>query len=195
MIPESPFWNFSLRLYAGAGVPDACLALQARHGIDVNLLFCCLWLGLEGERLGGPDVARLAARVRDLHEGVVKPLRLARTSLKRFVATEDESLRPALGVLRNAIKKSELDAEHLEQVMLGALRPAGVPEAPTAALAHANAQMYFDLIGARLAAEDESNLALVIAALPQAEPAGSRDIGKRGDMPPLARRGDGDSIL
>jgi uncharacterized protein (TIGR02444 family) len=194
MIPDSPFWNFSLRLYAKAGVPDACLALQARHGIDVNLLFCCLWLGVEGERLGRHDVVRLAARARDLHEGVVKPLRLARTSLKRFVATEDEALRPALGALRNAIKKSELDAEHLEQVMLGALRPVGVPEAPTAALAQANAQMYFHFIGARLAAEDESNLALVIAALPQAESTGSCDTGKRDDMPPLARRGEGGSI-
>jgi uncharacterized protein (TIGR02444 family) len=115
MIPRSPFWDFSLRLYARAGVPDACLALQARHGVDVNLLFCCLWLGLEGERLGRRDLARLAARVRDLHENVVKPLRLARTVLKRFVAAEDKRLRPAFATLRNAVKKSELDAEHLER--------------------------------------------------------------------------------
>ena len=57
MIPDSPFWNFSLRLYARAGVPDACLALQARHGIDVNLLFCCLWLGLDTPERGAERLA------------------------------------------------------------------------------------------------------------------------------------------
>jgi uncharacterized protein (TIGR02444 family) len=194
MIPDSPFWDFSLRLYAKAGVPDACLALQARHGIDVNLLFCCLWLGLEGERLGRHDVARLAARVRDMHEGVVKPLRAARTLLKRLVAAEDEPLRPALGALRNAIKKSELDAEHLEQAMLGTLRPVGTPDTPSSALAKGNAQIYFDFTGARLAADDESSLALIVAALPQIVPKHGRDNDKREHMPPLARRGQGRSI-
>jgi uncharacterized protein (TIGR02444 family) len=171
MFPQSPFWDFSLRLYAKAGVPDACLALQARHGIDVNLLFCCLWFGLQGERLGKREIARLAARVRDVHEGAVKPLRGARTLLKRFVAGEDESLRPALEGLRNAIKKIELEAEHLEQVMLGAMRPLGEADAPSAALANANALAYFAFIGARLGGEDEAKMALIVAALPQTDPA------------------------
>ena len=139
MLPASPFWDFSLRLYAKSGVPDACLALQARRGIDVNLLFCCLWLGLQGERLGKRHIARLAARVRDLHEGVVKPLRGARTLLKRVLAAEHESLRPAIAALRNAIKKSELETEHLEQVMLEGLRPLGEADVPSTALANANA--------------------------------------------------------
>jgi uncharacterized protein (TIGR02444 family) len=195
MIPQSPFWDFSLRLYAKASVPDACLALQARHGIDVNLLFCCLWLGLEGARLGRSDVARLTARVRDVHEGVVKPLRGARTLLKRLVAAEGEALRPALATLRNAIKKSELDAEHIEQVMLGASRPIGESDLPSAALANANAQAYLTFAGARLTAEDEEYLGLIVAALPQA---GSAKLGDKGDKPDrkrrLARPGEGRTI-
>lgn len=171
MIPASPFWDFSLRLYAEAGVPDACLALQARHGVDINLLFCCLWLGLEGERLGRREIARLAARVRDLHAGVVKPLREVRILLKGMAATEDEALRPALGALRSAIKKSELDAEHLEQVALGALRPLGRPGPPSPALASANAVAYLASLGVRPAAKDEAQLALIVAALPQPGPA------------------------
>lgn len=169
MIPASPLWDFSLWLYGRAGVPGACLALQARHGVDVNLLFCCLWLGLEGERLGQADVARLADRVRELHDGVIKPLRGVRTLLKRLVAAEEDALRPGLGALRNAIKKNELDSEHLEQVMLGALRPIGTADTPSTSLATANALSYFAFVGARLAAEDEANLALIVAALPNSD--------------------------
>lgn len=191
MIPASPFWDFSLRLYARNGIPDACLALQARHGIDVNLLFYGLWLGLEGTALRRQDIARLAAHVRDLHDGVVKPLRGARTVLRRLVASEDETLRPALGALRVAIKKSELDAEHLEQVMLDALRPAGQPGAPSVALARANGVAYLAFIGARLASEDEANLAVILAALPQA---GSAKLDEKSHKPArkraLARPGE-----
>jgi uncharacterized protein (TIGR02444 family) len=171
MLPASPFWDFSLRLYAKAGVPDACLALQERRGIDVNLLFCCLWLGLQGEKLGKRHIARLAARVRDVHESVVKPLRGARTLLKRVLTTEHESLRPAISALRNAIKKSELEAEHLEQMMLEGLQPVGEADVPSAALANANALAYFSFIGARLDTKDEATLSLIVAALPQSDSA------------------------
>jgi len=39
-------WDFSLSLYAMEGVAPACLALQERLGVDVNLFFCC-WQGRE----------------------------------------------------------------------------------------------------------------------------------------------------
>jgi uncharacterized protein (TIGR02444 family) len=196
MFPSSRFWDFSLRLYARPGVADSCLALQGRHGIDVNLLFCCLWLGLEGERLAKRDIARLAARVRTLHEGVVKPLREARTVLKGLLASEDESLRPVLGTLRTAIKKSELDAEHLEQVVLGALRPHRDSGAGSPDLAHANAAAYLALTGARLGAADETDLARIVAALPQPGTAKLDRAArpKPGRTRPLARRGEGRTI-
>ena len=43
-----PFWNFSLELYAGEGVAEACLDLQERRGCDVNILLFCCWLGASG---------------------------------------------------------------------------------------------------------------------------------------------------
>ena len=43
-----PFWNFSLELYAGDGVAEACLDLQERRGCDVNILLFCCWLGASG---------------------------------------------------------------------------------------------------------------------------------------------------
>lgn len=196
MFPDSPFWTFSLRLYAKPGVPDACLALQARHGIDVNLLFCCLWLGMAGERLRKRDIARLAARARALHEGVVKPLREARTLLKRMIASEDESLRSALGALRAAIKKSELDAEHVEQVMLGAVLPRRDSGSPSQARARANAAAYLDALGVRLGPEDEADLGRIVAALPT--PGSATLDGAIRPKPtrkqPLARSGQGRNI-
>lgn len=196
MFPSSPFWDFSLRLYARPGVADSCLALQARHGVDVNLLFCCLWLGMAGEHLARRDVARLAARARALHEGVVKPLRQARTVLKRLLSSENEALRPAIGTLRTAVKKSELDAEHLEQIILGALRPRRGAGAASADLAEANAKAYLTLAGARLGAVDEADLARIVAALPVADSAklDGATRPKPGRRRPLARRGEGRTI-
>jgi uncharacterized protein (TIGR02444 family) len=169
MFPESPFWDFSLKLYARPGVAESCLALQERLGIDVNLLFCCLWLGLKGEQLAKGDIGQLAERVRALHEGVVKPLRQARTVLKELLASEDESLRAAIGTIRSAVKKSELDAEHLEQVMLGARRLQRGSAAGSSDLAHANAKAYLALTNPRLGSTDTSDLARIVAALPQGE--------------------------
>lgn len=194
--PASPFWDFSLRLYARAGVALSCLRLQERHGIDVNLLFCCLWLGMAGQGATRRDVARMAGRVRSLHEQVIKPLRVARTALKRILATETGEFLPAAGALRAAIKKSELDAEHIEQIMLAAMpaRRASLRQAGPA-LAQANAAVYFAVHGARLGRSDHADLAGILAAL-DAEgeievESSARSASRLGRKRPLARAGRG----
>ena len=51
------FWAFSLEFYARPGVAEACLALQDRHGLDVNILLLCCWLGWSGRgRLSPADL-------------------------------------------------------------------------------------------------------------------------------------------
>jgi uncharacterized protein (TIGR02444 family) len=196
MFPESPFWNFSLEFYARRGVPEACLGLQARRGVDVNLLFCCLWLGLAGRRLARRDIARMGARVRTLHESVVKPLREARSVLKRLVSGEDKSLRPALAALRAAIKKTELDAEHLEQVALGALWPQAAAGRGSPELARTNALVYLRAAGGRLGPDDEADLARIVESLPS--PHSAKLNGAAPQRParkqPLARLGQGRTI-
>jgi uncharacterized protein (TIGR02444 family) len=197
VFPASPFWDFSLRLYARRGVADACLRLQGEHGIDVNILFCCLWLGMEGQRATQRDVARMIARVRIVHEQVVKPLRQARTALKRMLATESGDLLPATGAVRGAVKKSELDAEHLEQVMLGALRVAAAESPAHQAgpdLARVNAAAYVAVRRIRLSRRDQADLATILGALESDsvrvtdEVALSPELGRK---PPLARAGGG----
>ena len=45
---DHPFWDYSLAVYGKDGVPAACLALQERHPIDVNVILFCSWVGHSG---------------------------------------------------------------------------------------------------------------------------------------------------
>ena len=61
--PDPGLWDFSLALYARPGAAEACLALQERHGTDVNLLLFCCWAGSRGRGLSGAELAGLIAVV------------------------------------------------------------------------------------------------------------------------------------
>jgi len=79
-----PFWNFSLEIYAGEGVAEACLDLQARRGCDVNILLFCCWLGASGrptltaERLGA------ILKVSDVWQAEIVRLRLRQPVKQAF---------------------------------------------------------------------------------------------------------------
>ncbi len=194
--PPSAFWTFSLRLYARPGIADACLRLQARHGIDVNLMFCCLWRGVEGERLKRGEIRAMIARVRILHEQVVKPLRTARVALKTML-DGDPALGVAIGAVRAAVKKCELDAEHVEQIVLTGMfsEPTGIPgTAERCAAALKNAESYCAALGLRLSAADRADLALLADSAQSEKSQLSRAVGRtvrrageRGRRGPLAR--------
>src|SRR6185312_12401932 len=71
-----PFWNFSLELYAGEGVAQACLDLQERRGCDVNVLLFCCWLGVSGRPTLTAERLRALLKVSDAWQAeVVGPLR------------------------------------------------------------------------------------------------------------------------
>ena len=111
---ETPFWQFSGSVYARRGVAEACLALQERHRLDVNLLLFCAWAGSNGRRLDGGDLGLLRSAARPWHDQVVAPLRAARRWLKQQTSVP-ESLGEAF---REEVKGLELQAEMLEQLML-----------------------------------------------------------------------------
>lgn len=121
--PRSAFWTFSITIYARPGVAPACLDLQARHGLDVNLLLYAIWIGISGR-------GRLSRRALDhalelsvaWSTQVVRPLRQVRTRLKHERPVGMPVSR--VEALRQAVKTAELDAEHLEQLALAALAPA-----------------------------------------------------------------------
>ena len=135
--PETPFWDFSLKLYARPGVAEACLALQERHGTDVNLLLFCCWAGSRGRGLSGAELAGLIAVVSEWQTEVVRPLR----GIRRWLKGRERGLGERVEPLRAEIKARELDAERIEQELLeGAL--AIEPGDPSPAAAAANLQAY-----------------------------------------------------
>ncbi|MDH3241809.1 MAG: TIGR02444 family protein [Alphaproteobacteria bacterium] len=130
--PDHPFWDFSLEVYHREGVGAACLHLQARHGIDVNVMLFCLWLGHSGRGvMTDQDLRALRAATDQWHEVVVRGLRKIRTSLKTGFQETPEGLRETL---RGSIQAAEINSEHLEQLLLAAAvdRPAGAGDAPLA---------------------------------------------------------------
>lgn len=114
--PDNPFWDFSLSTYGASGVAPACLALQERGGIDVNILLFCAWAGSQGVRLSPADVEMLSRAVDDWHTQAVRPLRAVRQRLK--TGLDGQPSTEIQQSLRARIQKIEIDAEHIEQLRL-----------------------------------------------------------------------------
>ncbi len=71
------------------------------------------------------EVAALDAVVRDWREDVVKPLRATRRALKDMTVPGVAGHRERI---RNQVKRSELDAERVQQLMLATAMPLPVKE-------------------------------------------------------------------
>ncbi|WP_448207339.1 TIGR02444 family protein [Azospirillum sp. sgz302134] len=147
MTDPNPFWDFSLAVYARPGVPAACLDLQDRRGLDVNVLLFAAWAGLAcGVRLTAEELARIDAAVAPWRAEVVRPLR----AVRRRVKGEDAAL-------YDRLKAAELAAERIQQDRLYA--ESGLTPAPggTVELAAANLRL--------LVPGEEPALAALLAAL------------------------------
>jgi len=162
--PDHPFWDFSLRVYGSEGVAPACLVLQDAHGIDVNVLLLCCWLGASGRgAVGSEDIAQIVEAVSAWHREIVRGLRAVRKRLKEPVGGEDREL--ALSI-RKQVQKIEIDAEHIEQLLLAAAAEALPDAAPgdPAEDARANAETYFAHLQINLDDGDHAALQTIVAA-------------------------------
>jgi uncharacterized protein (TIGR02444 family) len=162
---DHPFWDFSLSVYGTQGVPPACLALQERHGIDVNVVLFCAWMGASAR--GVMTSAELDAAldaVRDWNLEIVCAMRVIRRRMKDGVPPVPDALCDSL---RKVLMKLEVDCEHAEQLALaGAVerkKDASMSTAQRAADAVANIAAYFAKHGAKTDAEDAANLAIILA--------------------------------
>jgi uncharacterized protein (TIGR02444 family) len=108
----SPFWRFSLRLYRAPGVGDACIALQEKAGVDVNLLLFLLWQATQRRVLAAADVKALDETIGGWRNTAVIPLRNVRRALKSAPGLVDPNTAEAF---RTRIKAVELEAERLQQ--------------------------------------------------------------------------------
>ncbi len=109
------FWDYSLILYRSAGVADHCLSLQDDYGFDVNLVLFCAWYGHRFGNLPPTLLDQAVAFSTAWRESVVQPLRNVRKIMKgneQLAATVPISDYTAL---RENIKKTELQAEKLQQ--------------------------------------------------------------------------------
>jgi len=160
----APHWRFSLAVYGSPGVAPACLLLQDRCGLDVNVLLLALYAVLELEQsMDDGAIADLDAQARSLRESVVVPLRKIRQHMK------GRDYGAATEKVRQQVKKAELMAEELEQSLLAewvAGRPAS--NSPSDARATAQRVVRHSLQqrgnGGTLDAEEEAAVALIAAA-------------------------------
>jgi uncharacterized protein (TIGR02444 family) len=178
--PENPFWDFSLVVYRRPGVAEACLALQDRQGLDVNLLLFCCWAGSKGQRLDAEDIARLRRSVGEWQQAVVAPLRGVRRRLKDLPDKDSGQA----GALRQAVKDCELDAERIEQAMLHDALAAGSGESAPAVdrgtIAAANLAAYLEVAGISIEQVDRADLeAILRGAFDTLSPEASRHLLQR----------------
>ncbi len=154
---HNPFWDFSLAVWGRAAVEPACLDLQERHGLDVNLLLFCGWAGRRGRALDDADIARLIEAARPWREATVLPLRRLRKWLK------GQSVAPgaAAGRLRERIKGDELQAEAIQQDLFIEALPVPVG-AGGPVVTVANMTAYFAALGIAPDTSDTAHLANVL---------------------------------
>jgi uncharacterized protein (TIGR02444 family) len=161
----NPFWRFSLRIYRRPGVANACIALQDRLGVDVNMLLLAVWTAGHGTILAGRPLAAATSFSKTWSTKVVRPLRAAR----RFLRAPTLPPLPAVdrSDLRPKVARAELRAERIEQAVLAAFVPAPagrVGGLDGARLAAANLGRYFAHAGIRPNAKDVKRIAVVLGA-------------------------------
>jgi uncharacterized protein (TIGR02444 family) len=159
----SPFWRFSLQFYRLPKVADACIALQEKAGVDVNLLLFLLWHARQRRRLSKADVAALEAKIAPWRDVSVIPLRSVRRALKSPPALLEQS---AAEAFRNRIKAVELEAERLQQEAMYALAPLGMEGGGPDEAARANIDAYQAMLAVQFPQVARETLLSAFAAMP-----------------------------
>jgi uncharacterized protein (TIGR02444 family) len=164
--PDHPFWDFSLAVYGREGVAPACLELQDRRGIDVNLLLFCLWCATDRQVAYDAAAFRtIAAAADDWQQTVIRPMRAARRRLK---AGSPHLAEETTAALRSEVLAAEIACEHGEQLIIAAAADA-LPE-PSLTVTDAgealvtNLRSYCAAAGIRLDHSDAAALHAVLAA-------------------------------
>ena len=164
--PKSPFWDFSLQVYARPGVAEASTGLQDRLGLDVNILLFCCWAGACGQAIQEAEMNRLIEAVRHWRDGVIGPLR----ALRRWLKQNRGAPSAMQETVRREVKALELKAERVEHEILSQTLPVTVkaPVNPDR-LAAQNLGAYLLASGADADEADLADLGKILtAAFPDA---------------------------
>ena len=164
---DHPFWNFSYAVYGRHGVSAALIGFQDRHGMDVNMLFLCLWAGQSGRGVLDDASFQHALRVSaNWNPEIVCGLRALRIRLREGVSLVPKDMSDAI---RQRILEIEIDCEHVEQLSLAAGVEAtenpSVSEEQRLADCLDNLARYFDQQKLVAGAEDRADLITVLSAV------------------------------
>jgi uncharacterized protein (TIGR02444 family) len=147
---QSRFWLFSLAVYQDDAVQKECLGLQDRHGIDINMLLFCAFIGaVHGAIISERDVTEAVSLIGAWNANVVRALRQVRRELKLFAA-DPSPVQVAAGELRTSVKAAELAAEQIEQAVLETFAATGLANwqlAEPASAAAANVRTLLTICG------------------------------------------------
>jgi uncharacterized protein (TIGR02444 family) len=172
----NPLWAFMTWAYKEPGIEKACLALQAKHNIDVNILLFCLWLAHRS--VGSSNLARYLAGAlklsRDWQRNLVEPLRSCRNNMKDFIENSDMvgPNRVIASELRERVKACELDMEQLQTLALYGLvaldgADDGAHRAPAEQKddANNNLTVYFAATGVKLDPLGQAQVMRILTAI------------------------------
>jgi uncharacterized protein (TIGR02444 family) len=155
MEQANPFWTFSTALYGQPGVAEACLELQDRLDLDVNVLLFACFAAASGVTLTAGDLATLESAAATWRREMISPLQ----KLRRAAADE----------LHERLLEAELLAERHQQDLMWQARPSAAGWLGTVAAAPGllaeNLAQVADRAGAPRASLD-SIKALVESLLP-----------------------------
>lgn len=118
-------WKFALKVYLKPGVPDACIHLQDRCGVDINVLLVALYGATElGIKVDDRRLKALCDCGRLIRTEAVLPIREIRQRLKPL------AIGSPLTLVRNIVKEAELKAEQCQQAKMAEMLTQWFPEEP-----------------------------------------------------------------
>ena len=166
--PSHPFWDFSLAVYGRAGFAQAAIALQDELGLDVNMILFCGWAASQGRRLSHYDLVAIDAKVAAWQHDIVHPLR----EIRRRLRQKNEAIPAELGdALKKRVQTVEIDAEHVEQLVLGASLPPRASGSDPLRDTAGNIALYIDFVTSVRPAGCADHLKVLLAGfLPGATP-------------------------
>lgn len=135
---DNELWRFACSFYSGQGVSPACLVLQNKLGVDVDILLFAIFAQVKrGILLDTDDLRMVDDIIRDWRAEIVQVLRRVRAGLKNGPHPAPSSVTEGL---RSRIKAAELEAEQIELAVLADWldrqppRPVNVVDAKTVPL-------------------------------------------------------------